>query len=166
MVDIETPPSGDFLLLETINKDKTTTRTIHVLMPGGGKTKFKLGRGHESDARIADISVSRFHAQISCTPEGYILEDNHSKFGTLVLERAPVVLELDKTKAVQVGRTLIHLTMRPIHVEPAEDGPVVATGALQWSQPGPAGQGKSSSDGAGNNDDGPQIDDIPNEDEN
>jgi len=46
---------------------------------------IKLGRGHASDIRISDISVSRLHAFISYVDNKYILTDNNSKFGTLVL---------------------------------------------------------------------------------
>ena len=31
-------------------------------MPTEEKNTFKLGRGHESDVRVSDISVSRTHA--------------------------------------------------------------------------------------------------------
>ena len=49
------------------------------------KTKIKIGRGHDNDLRIADISVSRCHAFIKKDTKGNIvLEDNQSKFGTLV----------------------------------------------------------------------------------
>jgi pSer/pThr/pTyr-binding forkhead associated (FHA) protein len=46
---------------------------------------IKLGRGHASDIRISDISVSRLHAYIKYENNKYILTDNNSKFGTLVL---------------------------------------------------------------------------------
>ena len=46
---------------------------------------IKVGRGHDSEVRITDISVSRCHALIKRSLKGdYILEDNSSKFGTLV----------------------------------------------------------------------------------
>ena len=47
--------------------------------------KIKLGRGHDTDVRIHDISVSRLHAHIKKDEFGrYFIEDNSSKFGTLV----------------------------------------------------------------------------------
>jgi len=48
---------------------------------------MKIGRGHDNDLRIADISVSRTHAYLKFDPKlgGVVLEDNSSKFGTLVL---------------------------------------------------------------------------------
>ena len=44
-----------------------------------------MGRGHESEVRVNDISVSRCHAIIKYQSDGIYIEDNRSKFGTLVL---------------------------------------------------------------------------------
>lgn len=52
----------------------------------GAKTEFKIGRGHESEVRINDISVSRCHALIKYRHgDGFYIEDNQSKFGTIVM---------------------------------------------------------------------------------
>jgi hypothetical protein len=79
-----------------------------------GKKMLKLGRGHESDVRIADVSISRWHATVSFTESGqFIIEDHGSKFGTLVSMRRPRVVDPtcpDPAKArlcVQAGRTLL-----------------------------------------------------------
>jgi len=72
--------------------DKNTSRMIHVLTVAGGKTEFKLGRGHESEVRINDISVSRCHAIIKYRDDGFYIEDNLSKFGTIVLVRERIPL--------------------------------------------------------------------------
>lgn len=58
-------------------------------MPDDKMSTFKLGRGHESDVRVSDISVSRCHAilKYDVNDFGYYLEDNLSKFGTLVLAK-------------------------------------------------------------------------------
>lgn len=45
---------------------------------------IKLGRGHECEIRITDISVSRNHGLIKNQPDGFYIYDNKSKFGTLV----------------------------------------------------------------------------------
>jgi pSer/pThr/pTyr-binding forkhead associated (FHA) protein len=57
--------------------------------------KIKLGRGHDTDVRIHDISVSRLHAFIAKDPETgrLFIEDNGSKFGTLVQIQAPLILK-------------------------------------------------------------------------
>ena len=85
-------------------------------MPSEAKNSFKLGRGHESDVRITDISVSRFHASLKCAKDGYYIEDNNSKFGTLALiqnlELSPAV-----SRAVQVGRTAISFAVKPSELD-------------------------------------------------
>ena len=59
---------------------------------------IKVGRGHDSEVRITDISVSRCHALIKKSIKGdYVLEDNSSKFGTLVLVRRPIILSKENT---------------------------------------------------------------------
>lgn len=74
---------------------------------------IKVGRGHDSQVRITDISVSRCHALIKKSTRGdYIVEDNSSKFGTLVQVRKPYMLQKEQTNYLQLGRTLIELSMR------------------------------------------------------
>jgi DNA-binding response OmpR family regulator len=43
---------------------------------------FIIGRGADSDLVIQDRQVSRYHARIRQTPEGYVIEDLGSKNGT------------------------------------------------------------------------------------
>ena len=38
-------------------------------MPDQDHLSYKMGRGHESDLRVSDISVSRCHAVIKFNPE-------------------------------------------------------------------------------------------------
>lgn len=85
--------------------EKNSSRIVHVIKPeADGQTEFKIGRGHESDLRVSDISVSRCHAMLKYDTNDthrYYLEDNLSKFGTLVLSNGgQVELELDQTKAI------------------------------------------------------------------
>jgi len=70
---------------------------------------YILGRGHEADLRISDISVSRLHAKIYMKNNRYILEDLSSKFGTLVLATDQIEITQDN-KVIQIGRTLISMT--------------------------------------------------------
>lgn len=75
---------------------------VHLIMPKVDQTQFRLGRGHDSEVRVSDISVSRCHAIIKYNKEdgSYSLEDNLSKFGTLVLAKDPVKLDKDNTMAL------------------------------------------------------------------
>ena len=81
------------------------------------KSEFKLGRGHESEVRINDISVSRCHAIIKCKRDGFYIEDNLSKFGTIVLLKNTLRLAEDHTMAVQVGRSVVSFTIKNIDVD-------------------------------------------------
>lgn len=88
---------------------------VHLILPSALMHTFKLGRGHESDVRVSDISVSRCHAilKYDTADHTYYLEDNLSKFGTLVLAKQPIELDIDNTKAVQIGRSVISFTVKP-----------------------------------------------------
>ena len=83
-------------------------------MSGDGSMNFiKVGRGHDAQVRVTDISVSRFHAKIKKSTQGYFMvEDNGSKFGTLVLIRRPLLLKRNIKNMLQIGRTLVELTIK------------------------------------------------------
>lgn len=100
------------MVLESLPLEKNTSRTIHVLKFSADKNSFNMGRGHESEVRVNDISVSRCHAIIKYHPDGICIEDNKSKFGTLVLLKDKYPLNLEYTSAVQVGRTVVSFTVR------------------------------------------------------
>ena len=62
---VEIPkPNSPYVTLEILSKDKNICKGIHVISLDS-KQQIKLGRGHDSDIRISDISVSRFHAVLS-----------------------------------------------------------------------------------------------------
>ena len=94
--------------------DKNTSRNIHMLTVTPSKQEFKLGRGHESEVRINDISVSRCHAIIKYKKDGFYMEDNLSKFGTIVLIKEKLRLSEDHTVAIQVGRSVVSFTIKSI----------------------------------------------------
>ena len=64
-----------------------------MVFPPGHGTNFTIGRTQDSDLRIADLSVSRRHAQLSRGEDGWLLRDLGSHNGTRVngwLVREPV----------------------------------------------------------------------------
>jgi FHA domain len=103
LVDIQLPTScretGYYIVLESLPLEKNSSRTIHVLGFSEQKMMYSMGRGHESEVRVNDISVSRCHAKIKYHPEGIFIEDNRSKFGTLVLLKEQFPLDKDHTYA-------------------------------------------------------------------
>jgi len=120
IVEIDLPSSGNFMWLESLTFEKNSSRIVHVIKPAStgqdGQTEFKMGRSHESDLRVCDISISRCHAILKYDANdshGYYLEDNLSKFGTLVLATTPT-LEIDEsqTKAIQIGRSVISFCLK------------------------------------------------------
>jgi len=73
---------------------------VHIISPTTFVKSVNLGRGHDSDLRVNDISVSRCHAKIKLKKDGFYLKDGRSKFGTLVLIKHRLSLSPNTTKAV------------------------------------------------------------------
>lgn len=115
--EITSQTQNNYILLESMPLDKNTSRNIHLLTVINEQSDFKLGRGHESQVRINDISVSRCHAIIKCKPDGFYIEDNNSKFGTIILLKDKLRLKAHHTMAVQVGRTVISFTIKYVQSE-------------------------------------------------
>jgi pSer/pThr/pTyr-binding forkhead associated (FHA) protein len=69
---------------------------------------IRVGRGHDADIRVTDISVSRFHAKINRSEDGqFYVEDNKSKFGTLIQARKPIMLDKNQNNYIQMGRSTL-----------------------------------------------------------
>jgi len=98
-----------FIVLENMVRDSQqhTSRGLHVISLA--EKELKLGRGHESDVRIADVSISRTHATIRFSKGHFLLQDSSSKFGTLVAMKKPRVLEPGVNISIQMGRTVLTL---------------------------------------------------------
>mmetsp|Transcript_55756 Transcript_55756/g.103130 ORF Transcript_55756/g.103130 Transcript_55756/m.103130 type:complete len:396 (-) Transcript_55756:270-1457(-) len=112
-----TPP---FIVLENMVRDSQqhASRGLHVISLADNKV-LKLGRGHESEVRIADVSISRCHATIRYQNGSFLLEDNKSKFGTLVAMKKPRLLEVGTNTSIQMGRTVLSLALQPVDVSPS-----------------------------------------------
>lgn len=71
-----------------MSTENVTSKLVYLLTPdqanGARKEVYKLGRGNDQDVRITDISVSRSHARICFDGHKFMIEDESSKFGTLV----------------------------------------------------------------------------------
>jgi hypothetical protein len=87
LIDLNKPQGGNYIILESLSLESNTSRMVHLICPSMGSNTFKMGRGHDSEIRINDISVSRCHAEIKYEKNAFFLADNASKFGTLVLIR-------------------------------------------------------------------------------
>ena len=108
LINYESPFSS-YIALECSNSNNANN--VFVLNLNNNKTQFKIGRGHDSDIRISDISVSRLHAMIHRDGKDFILKDNNSKFGSLVCIRKPLLLSDYSSIHLQLGRTLFQIYM-------------------------------------------------------
>ena len=108
LIDLQKPSGCDYIILESLNqmKENCNIKSIHVIQLNGDE--LTIGRGHESDVRINDISVSRKHAVLKYNiDEGtLLLRDLKSKFGTLILIKKPLLIK-EKKIHLQIGRTYI-----------------------------------------------------------
>jgi len=59
--------------------------------------KVIIGRGQAAQVRLADISISRQHTTLYLTKNNeFYMNDHQSKFGTLILQKEPIELNLKK----------------------------------------------------------------------
>lgn len=63
-----------------------------------------LGRSVENDISLDDITVSRRHAVLELTPEGFTIHDNGSLNGTYVNQRRITTSALEHGDEIQVGK--------------------------------------------------------------
>ena len=69
-----------------------------------------MGRGHQCEIRLQDISVSRMHSEIKYCEGKFYLTDQNSKFGTLV--RLDKSIELNHRVKLQAGRSLYEFSVQ------------------------------------------------------
>lgn len=112
LIDIERPQDKNYIILESLNqmKENCNIKSIHVIILNDDNVT--IGRGHESDVRINDISVSRSHALLKYNKDSgrLLLRDLRSKFGTLVLLKRPIEIK-EKKIQLQIGRTYIEAVL-------------------------------------------------------
>ena len=101
----------NYMILESINS--MPAKVVHVF--NLRYDNFRAGRSIEADMKIADISVSRFHSYFRVVDQSVYVEDNGSKFGTLIKIQRPFNIlssredNYSQSTLLQVGRSLLHL---------------------------------------------------------
>eukprot|EP00429_Kryptoperidinium_foliaceum_P053078 CAMPEP_0176076332 /NCGR_PEP_ID=MMETSP0120_2-20121206/38158_1 /TAXON_ID=160619 /ORGANISM="Kryptoperidinium foliaceum, Strain CCMP 1326" /LENGTH=445 /DNA_ID=CAMNT_0017410049 /DNA_START=95 /DNA_END=1432 /DNA_ORIENTATION=+ len=116
------PPYIVLESMTTVRGSGQHSRCLHVMSLA--EKSLVLGRGHESDLRIADVSISRCHASIRFEDGQFLLQDNESKFGTLVAMKRGHQIEASKPISVQIGRTVLKFSLHEA------DGPSGAIGDI------------------------------------
>ena len=103
-------PDLPYMIIEKTSTDQNTPSTMNIVIPNGSEL-VKLGRGHQCDLRISDISVSRIHTHIKFENDQFLVFDNDSKFGTLILLTNEYAVKSDKA-AIQIGRTVFTFVLK------------------------------------------------------
>lgn len=66
--------------------------------------EIQIGRNINSDIYEKDISITRYQANLLCNNKnGFILKDDDSTFGTMVLNKGNIIME-QKAKEFQIGK--------------------------------------------------------------
>ena len=110
--------SNDFesyMTLESLTLDKYKNKFIYTISLVNSNQKLKLGRNHDCDILLSDISVSRVHCflLVDKMKKNLFLIDNDSKFGTLILVQSPIIkIEELLPLSIQIGRTYIECKVK------------------------------------------------------
>jgi hypothetical protein len=107
-------PQKPYIVLESVTekherREELKERNLHVIC-SEENYPVKLGRGHQCEIRITDISVSRVHSEIKYQHDKFYVTDQKSKFGTLIKFREEFVL-YDFMK-LQFGRTCFDFELK------------------------------------------------------
>ena len=112
LIEIERPLNINYIILESLNqiKENCNMKSIHIISLTNDED-ILIGRGHECDVRIRDISVSRFHCKLKYNKKNnsLLIKDLKSKFGTLVLIKTP--FEIKEPIQIQIGRTYVKTSL-------------------------------------------------------
>jgi pSer/pThr/pTyr-binding forkhead associated (FHA) protein len=95
-------PKPPYIVLEELYKG------IHVISLAEEK-KFKIGRSKKCNMHLTDVTISRCHGIISFHEGNFIIEDNNSRFGTLVHIKNQMLIKNSKI-TVQIGSTVLELS--------------------------------------------------------
>ena len=98
----------NYISFENLTLDKQKNKFIYVINLDK-KKDIKIGRGHEANIILSDISVSRVHCLLNVYNKNVYLQDNEAKYGTLVLVQTPRLNIIDNIDLnLQIGRSFIN----------------------------------------------------------
>ena len=78
------PKFQEFIVFESMKADKNKNKYIYIISLDN-RSCINIGRSSECELSIPELSISRFHAIIHKNKGELFIEDNKSKFGTLIL---------------------------------------------------------------------------------
>jgi pSer/pThr/pTyr-binding forkhead associated (FHA) protein len=114
-------PNKPYILFESIgNKhENRDERWLH-LVSSEENSSIRIGRGHDCEIRITDISVSRKHAEIVLKDGDFYIADTKAKFGTLIRLEEDFTLVPNKPIRIQFARTVFEFKVKSEQMEEVE----------------------------------------------
>ena len=102
----------NYLVLESLTLDKNKNKFIYMVSLEKNKI-MNIGRGHNCEIILSDISISRIHSKLILENKNIFIEDNDSKFGTLILVQAKrLKISQDLPLFIQIGRTSFEIKIK------------------------------------------------------
>jgi adenylate cyclase len=92
------------------------------------KDKITIGRSKENDIVLHDTTVSRNHAQITRTDEGYLLTDLGSFNGTQLGDKSVQSAPLSHNDQIKIGLTKLHFLMDGLKQKSLSDSIILTPG--------------------------------------
>ena len=104
---------------------------IHILKP-----VTTVGRHHNADVVVDDPSISRRHAEITRSSDGYILSDLGSKNSTFVnqIDIRKSQHRLEDGDEISFGPSQVTLTFRNVNLDEVVRQDAKVTESLKWSR--------------------------------
>ena len=99
LTTITRPINEPFIIFESKGKEHPTK--LYCLIKMSFKKTLRIGRSNISYVKLTDASVSRNHALIKFQDQQFLLEDNQSKFGTVLLIKKPIIITKSTIKHFQ-----------------------------------------------------------------
>jgi hypothetical protein len=101
------PKFQEYIIFESMKVGRDKTKYYHVVT-FDDRDFINIGRANECELSLTELSVSRFHCIINKENGQALLEDNTSKFGTLVLvQNKNMIVNEDTPLRLQVNKTYI-----------------------------------------------------------
>ena len=101
------PKFQEYIIFESMKVGRDKTKYYHVVT-FDDRDFINIGRANECELSLTELSVSRFHCLINKENGQALLEDNTSKFGTLVLvQNKNMIVNEDTPLRLQVNKTYI-----------------------------------------------------------
>ena len=100
----------NYIVFESLVVDGKKNKFLYVINLNEDYLKLKIGRGIEANIVITDISISRFHCKLIKEKNKIYLEDDNSKFGTLILIQSQFLKIIKNLPLnIQIGNSFFNI---------------------------------------------------------